>query len=275
MREDDWAPCGLTGTLSAARAEDAPVFVELWSDALAEQWMARVDRATGAYSFDGLPPGSYTFRAWTRSTGAVLFETRVLLPGRVQRFDAVLPEPGLLRVHAELPPGFAPERVDIVEFGPTMQGAKPYNTQSLQAGPGGEFSRAFQPGAHEYRVRIDKQVLETRTVNIASGQITEETVTIPPELRRVMIRLSTPRRIDELEGIWLTLRGTSERTRPLYRSQSQDEHLFPILVPLDTVEIEVRTELGLRGTWKGQLDAGQEEPTLAIDLANEEPAPLR
>ena len=274
VREADWALCGLAGTLSAARPEDAPVFVELWSDALARQWMARVDPSTGRYAFDGLAPGSYTFRAWTRSIGALLLETQVLQPDRVLLYDAVLPEPGLLRIRLELPPDFDAERVDVVEFGPTMQGSKPYNTLSLQRGPGGrEFSRVFQPGAHEVRVRIDKQIIETRTVSIESAQVAEETVTIPAVLVGVVLRLSTPRPIDEREGIELVLRGTSERTRPLYRSTAMDEHVFPVLVPLDTVEIEVRTEFGLRGTWKGHLDAGQEPPTLSIPL--EEPMPPR
>lgn len=274
VREADWAPAGLTGTLSAARPEDVPIFVELWSDALFRQWMARVDRSTGRYAFDGLAPGTYTFRAWTRSTGAVLLGTQVLLPDRVQRFDAVLPEPGLLRVHLELPPAFPAGRVDVVGFGPTMQASKPNNSVSLQPGPDGrEFSRAFQPGVHEIRVRIDKQVFDTRTVQIEAGRVAEETVTIPAVLVQVVLRFSTPRPIGELEGIELVLRGTSEHRRPLYRSKARDEHAFPVLVPLDTVEIEVRTEFGLRGTWKGRLEARQEPPTLPISL--EESAPPR
>lgn len=265
--ESDWATCGLTGTLRGARPESVPVFVELWSDALGQPWMARVDRATGLYAFDGLTPGTYAFRAWTRSTGVVLLGTHVLLPDRVQRFDAVLPEPGLLRIRLELPPDFAAGRVDVVEFGPTMQSSRPYNTVSLQSSPDGrEFSRDFQPGAHEIRVRIDKQVIDMRTVEIETGRVTEETVTIPAVLVPVVLRFTTPRPIGELEGIELVLRGTSERRRPLYRSTARNEHEFPVLVPLDTVEIEVRTQFGLRGTWKGRLEVRQEPPSLPISL---------
>lgn len=266
VRAAEWEPSGLEGVMSAAQPADFPSFVELWSDALLRRWMARVDPLTGRYAFEDVPPGDHVLLAWTERSGAVTVEPVTLEPGRVARLDASLGSPGTLRVRVQLPADVAAERVDIAWFERAMQGNKPYRFRWLPRGPEPlVFLASLPPGELELRVCLDGRMFDLHRVRVRQERVTEELVTIPP-LIDVAFRLGLPRRLLEWDDMHVIARGEREWKHSHGRSILESEELPRVLLARDVREIEVRFDSGLRGFWRGSLEALSEPAEIWVPL---------